>query len=948
MTLDGSWWGVVAPALATGWTVLRRRRPFAVDAPAVTSGASDAEVSGSTVSAAAVRTLVAQALDGALAVLPVWVVVALALVTRPAVGLTLAVVLVVLATVPARTGAWRREPTDTYWTRWWVGGLVVVAVGALAVHGAAVSDADRWVAAVALVVVAALVVVGPLRASATVWAAAGALVVAWVLLTSSVLVDAVPWPARAGVLGLAGLLLVMACHVVAGPRVEAADGTGDGSPSGARAALALHLGLAGHTLAALALAVALLRQDPGTSQESALAALALTLGAATLAVLVTAVRHESDRSPVGSWAARVGALGDLTPWLLASLGVPLTAVPTLRVTHVLDGRSPWWVLVPAVTAVTYAALVRWWAAPRLRTVVRWASSVAALVAVLTGGVVTVDAQAGVWPAVLGWAAVVAVALLQPGRVRTGLARWSAWVAVAPLVGLVIRAGAPDLDDTALVALAAVPVGGSLALAAALGGVRAALAGVLPARPHASPAGQPRGPLPETPAGQQSEPPAAPHAGPEPSESTVMVAPERGRGRWTVAPFVVGVVELVVGTAVAAVAVPAPLGAALVVVAAAFVLALGVGLRLGSCGAVAVVLGWSAALWWSGAALQGRPWLLLTCTAVVLAAAEVLHRRTAARGPWARWDVPMLVAALPVGLSTFALGVPVEPVLTLLGTGTLAIVVAIVLRRRGWTVLAEVVLANGTALVLAGAGASGPGWFALALLAVSATHTALAVHAGPVARPVRQAVGVVAGWSAWGVGVLWVGVSGAQARDLTALLGAIVPLGFALHVRWRPAHPAWSWAVAWGGAGVGVVGLLSGAALLPVADGGARGVQASLALLAAVLLVAVAAALGAVPWRAAGLREVCGAAVLVAVLLALELGGAGAASRVGTLAALAAALAVTASALSARAPGHAWFRAATVTGAVTSAVGLAVALGSDDVLLLGPVLAAAAVQAGAAG
>ncbi|MGN8245716.1 hypothetical protein ACTHAM_002841 [Cellulomonas soli] len=899
LTVGGSWWGVVAPAAAGVWVVLRRTRPFAAAGP-----------------------LAAPVLDGAAAVLPVWTVVALVSVTRPAVGLLAAAALVALATVPARTGALRRDPSDVYWSRWWFGGLAVVGAGALAVHGAAGADLDRWIAVAVLVVVAALAVVGPMPAPATVWSCSGALSGAWLLATATVLAEAVPWAARVGVLGVAGLLLVVASHVVS----PVAAPPPAGAPGGARSALALHLGLAGHTIAALAVAAALVRQDAGTSQQAALTALALTTGAATLAVLVTAVRSDRDRSTVGAWCARGGTGAALLPWSLAVVGLPLTGVLVLRILHVLSGSSPWWVLVPAGVAVVYASAVRWWGSPRLRTVALWASSVAALVAVLTAGVVMVDDRAGAWPAVLGWTAVLVVGVLQPAARRTALARWSAWLALAPLVGLLVRAVAADLDDTVLVAATAVVVGGSLALVAAVRGVRSALVNLL---------------LTSRPAGASGSPVATE---PAPAE------PAAGRGRpWTLVPFAVGALELVVGTAVAVLAVPAPAGAVLTLVSAVVLLALAGVLRLGSLGGAAVVLGWSATVWLAGPALQGRAWVLLASTAGVLAAAEVLHRRTRSRGTWTRWDVPVLLAALPVAVCTVALGVAEQPVLTLVGTGALAVAVAAALRWRGRPVTAEVLGAVGTLLVLVGAATAGPGWFALALLALAATHTALAARAGAAARAVRLTIGVLAAWLAWGAALLWLDMPGTQAWDLTALLGAAVPLGFAVHARVRPAHPARSWAFAWGGAGVVVVGLLSAVAVLPAAgDDQPRVAQVTAALLVAVGLVAVAAGLGATPWRLSGLRELCGAEGLLGVLLLLVLVGAGPAQTVGVLAGVAAVLAAAATVLATRAPGHAWFRATASTGAAASTVGLVVGLLSGDVLLLGPVLAAGAVQAGAAG
>lgn len=937
LTVTSPWVAVGAAAVVTVWVVARRTRPWTV------AGA------GSVLDATAVA-------------VPAWGVVALALATGSTTALVAATVLVAAATVPARSRLLRRHPGDGYWTRWWRGGLAVVVVGAAVAWPAATTPAERWTLVGVLVATTALAVAGPLAGPVKVWATTTLGTATWAAacgLTAPSAVVAVGVPAAAG------LVLVLAAHrhrwsVPDGPSAGAAPvappATGANAadpgraPDGARPA-ALHLGLAGHLLTGLAPVVAagwwLTGADASSpaSNLTAAASVALTLWLLALAFLVTALADDRDRSPVGAWCAQAGPAARLAPWLVVALVLPAATAVTLSAAGWLSLGDPWLVLVPAVTAVTYATVACRWGADRRRAAAQGAASLLAWVAVLHTAVASASSVEGVaasgvpeattWPAVVGWAAVLAVGILLPVERRTPVSSWSAWLSVAPLTALVLRLAVPGdrLDDVTLAAMTGVVVGGPLALLGARTARRAGSA------ERGDRAGRGDG------------------AGGVERADRADVA-----SVWWAAPFVIGLLELAGGAALAVTAVEAPGGAWLLLAVAAVVVGLGIELRLGALAGLAVLVAWSATLWLGPSWLVDRAWSLLAVTAGVLLLAEALHRWTTARDPWARWDVPVLVAAAPVALTTLMLGAD-RPVPSWVGTGTLVLAVAVVLRRRGRPLAAEVCGAVAAVLVLVAATVTGTGWSALALTGLAAAHTGLALRGTGTERVVRQVVGVVAGWSAWAVALLWLGTSDAAARDVTVAVAAFVTVVLAALARRRPGRPERSWALAWGGSATLVVGALSVASLT------SAGPAATPAVLVAAALVTGTAGAGAGPLRCAPARHVAGAAGLVTVLVGLDLAGAGPAAATGLLAALAAALAVTwavlvvrtrdgepsvgaPTAVDAAARVRAWAPTLAGTSAGATVLAVLVAAGATGVeqpaLLLAPVLAGGAVQAAAAG
>ena len=82
----------------------------------------------------------------------------------------------------------------------------------------------------------------------------------------------------------------------------------------------------------------------------------------------------------------------------------------------------------------------------------------------------------------------------------------------------------------------------------------------------------------------------------------------------------------------------------------------------------------------------------------------------------------------------------------------ALVAAVAIRLRRNAVLAEVLGWVGTVLVQLAAARAEAGWLALALLALAAVHTGLAVKATGGKRLARQLVGVLAVLASWGVAI----------------------------------------------------------------------------------------------------------------------------------------------------------------------------------------------------
>ncbi|WP_407342039.1 DUF2510 domain-containing protein [Pengzhenrongella phosphoraccumulans] len=841
VTVD-PWWAVGTFTVASAWAVARRTRWVR---PA------------------------ALALDAAVAVLPLAAVLSLTAALSSTAGLLAATALTALATVPATRPVLRRTAGDLFWRRWWVGALVVVALGAqVAFVADGASQAARWVVVAVFAILATLGVLGPLAPTARPWVVTALAGWAWILTCE---VAGLPDGVRGGVLAVAGLALVVAAHL-AWPTATGA--------SPVRAAI----GLAGHALTLVALALA----------GSGLG-LVVATAAATAGLVVTGARDDRDRSLVGRALARVGGSARYLPWVLASVGGVVAVWLALDVAGLVALADPWASAVLAAAAVGYAGVARASRPDRRVATMTWAGFTAGILAVVT-------ARAA-WPAVVALAAVVVCVVLVPPARRAPVMRWVAWGAVAPWVGLLAGRCVPwfaALEPATAATLTLVAVGGALVIAAAATDLR----------------------------GRAWVPRWAPVH------------------RAAVPPLVLGAIEVGTGLLFTVVLPPAA-GGSLTLVVALVVLATALLARAGSLGGVAAILAWGAVVRLIAASLDTRPWICVLVAAVLLLAGEALHRLTPDRQWWVRWDVPLLIAAAPVALTALAAAADGDAfTATFVVVGLLAVAVAV--RVRAVPGLGDAVGLAGTCTILLGAWQAGGGWLALALLALSAAHTALAVPASAVpavpasaVQAVRVAAGAAAGVAGWCAVLAWSGWPAQLAGDMTVVVGGTGVLIAAVVASSRGRGGVFVWT--WGATGV-LVGVSVGLASL-----GLPGVAPSAGGVIGALAMAAGLAIAAAPLRVAALRDAAGAALLTGLLVALAVGGAAPGARVGVLAVIAVSLALTLLAAGRRVSSSPWARPAAELGGAAAVVAILGGLAQlPDGMVLVPGIAAAAVWVAAVG
>ena len=385
------------------------------------------------------------------------------------------------------------------------------------------------------------------------------------------------------------------------------------------------------------------------------------------------------------------------------------------------------------------------------------------------------------------------------------------------------------------------------------------------------------------------------------------------------PHAVGAVALGTGTLLAAATEqPAALAGAALLLAALAALT-----RLGPFAGAAVVVAWGAALL-AWPALVERPWVSTVAAAVVAAGAEASRPWSLRQVTW-RWDRALLVAAAPIAV----VGLTPEIVPAVwVATGALAVAVAVVLARRGRVLAGEVLAAVGSALALTGAGEAGAGHLAVALAVLAAGHTGIALVTRGQARAV---VGAAAGLAAWGAAVVALDLGGQAVVESSLLLAAGLAVVAAVAARAFAGSPV---PRAWWGAGLA----LAVVALAPVLDPGSAA-TASWVLTGATLGLAAGLALGAAPFGSGG-RHGAVVAAVGALLLGLEVGGVPLAVRPAVLAGGAVLAALTTLATGP------WRRPAAVGSA--AALVAAAALAPADPLVIAPLVAVLAVQAGVAG
>ncbi|MGB7982024.1 MAG: hypothetical protein WCF36_14685 [Candidatus Nanopelagicales bacterium] len=617
-------------------------------------------------------------------------------------------------------------------------------------------------------------------------------------------------------------------------------------------------------------------------------ALTAVAALATSGWLVTSGFDERDGSAVGSLLAGVSPPLRFAPPAIAALGIPTTAALALDAAGVLTWSDPWWPIVPAATAVGYAAASRWPVNRRTATCLAAISVLAALLAPVLA--------TRTWPATVAVAALIAsVALMTPSR-RPVFMIWIAWAAVAPLVGLV-AVGASErfggLSATTSAAVVLLTVGGASTLVAA-----------------AAVAGRTREPL------------------------------RGGPGEIELRPLLVGAAQAVAGLVLAWMAVPNPTAGWLTLAGSAIVLGVALLSRAGILAGASAALGWLAALMLAPGWVVAHPWTGVATSAALLLACEVTGRLFPDRRWWVRWDVGLFAAAHLSGATALAsTASDGELGLTWMATGLLALVIAVRMRARAR--FATVYGTAGVLLVLVAAGSAGAGWLALALAALSIALTVLAGLVDAAARSACQFGGALAALAAWADLAQWQDWSIARTLDATSLATALVALGLAGALRAGGLQR--SWALTWGSVAALTTAATTSTALLP----GTTAVEPTLATTVALLILATALAAAATPLDTPRLRELAAASLLAAEVHLLVVWDTTAGGQVAVLSATAL-LCALALLLARRGPIEVQ-RPIGALGSTTLVAALAIAAQRlPDSTLLVPALLAGAALAGAIG
>lgn len=445
------------------------------------------------------------------------------------------------------------------------------------------------------------------------------------------------------------------------------------------------LGLAGIALAAVAVAggAALAGSPTGWLVVALLACLA--------AVLVLTTAFDEIR-----WSPVVDSLRSVLPGA-GRPDVHVAAVAATTAVAVLAVDALGWVAVSTAwtgTTISAVALLCALLTPlplsvELRRSLVWCSVALAIVGLGTVAVL---------PATLvGLIVIAALPVAMPSPARPRAAVWLAWSSAAPIVGASVALAQPWfaalLDRTAF-ALAMAGTGGVMLVGAA--------ALDLPGRGWT--------------------------AQPLPRRAVLRI------------PALVGAADVVVALLVAVVVgLPAPYAGWLVVGVALVAAAEAMLSRTWSMLALAAALGWLGAWTLASSAIESRPWVSLMATVLLLAAAEAASLLGRDTRPWVRADLPLLgVAHITALTALLTAGVGGAGGLVLASLGALAAAVA--WRLRTIAAASWIYALASAGLVVAGGWLAGPGWLALALLAVAAVGIAAAQLLPEVVRPLPALAG----------------------------------------------------------------------------------------------------------------------------------------------------------------------------------------------------------------
>jgi hypothetical protein len=528
------------------------------------------------------------------------------------------------------------------------------------------------------------------------------------------------------------------------------------------------------------------------------------LTAWTVGWLLAVVAAETGRSSVGSAlavrggrppSAGLAASSHLLSVVVLAVSLPATVLVWLEPWGRLTARAPWTALALALVSLSYAGVTR--EAVHRRPLAPVLAVTAALLAVIAVAVAFPER----WPAIGAATSSVAVAVVLPRPFRHRAFQWFAWLMTGFLAVLVSeQAGLPPRLFHAVVA----SWGGALLIGAlAFDGAS---------------------------------------AGRRRSWQEFRDCSLRD-------PVAIGAVAVLAGLAAAAAEGARVLGW-WSLIAAAIYLAAALLLRAGAASMpvhLLVILGTSLLLPWSP---LDRPWILAVLAAGMVGCAWVIERVAAPPTSavwWSRWDLPPLLTAHLVALLALGLApIAGEVATTWTAVGGLSLVVAWWRHQRVW---AEV----GTALVLVGAAAAGPGWLAGALLVTAVRGMVGAAVSRGRDRISYHAIGVLASGGAWIQLAVWQQWSASLLVSASAV--AFGALAVSVAAAARLARLPRDWTLVWGTlATVGSVAAAAGAVehlegFLPAAGMGLFAVGAALLVrpIGAPASVAVAPAAAAIAW-----------------------------------------------------------------------------------------------------
>ena len=529
---------------------------------------------------------------------------------------------------------------------------------------------------------------------------------------------------------------------------------------------AAHLALAGYAGSA----VALFLSNPGAPRVITLAAWVTTL-------VVAVVAQEIGRSPlliilraIRGRMQRLERIVLLIPRLALVISTPFLVVEAGGYAGVLSTTHRSWTgIALGLTALGYSAVARFTAGRRPL------AAILATASVLLSGVAIAVAAPDLDPTILAVAGSVAVIAVMGGALRGPFMRWFAWsMAIVLSLLLARRVGIA----TGSLPRVLIGTGGVLLVGGLL--------------------------YDELRAGRRR-------------------GGEGLRAAWLVPPVALGALAVPVGLSFSYTDQPSVYGW-WTLAASALYLVVAVQLRTGAVSWVSYTLGAFGVATLLPLHPLEHPALLVPFAAVLVATALALSIRRSASDPWTRWDLPPLVVAHVIGALALARTFDADSLaVTWAGLGALSLVVFAWRRHWAWA-------GGGIGLVLVGAHAAGPGWFALALGAASAGTVFSASRTAGAIRLGLQLVSVVAAATAWAEALIWAQRSSGQEMALTAMASVAVALVIALLVRVLGLRRDWVWS--WGAlATAGVVTSSTLTASLAIGRPAAFAVAASLALYA---------------------------------------------------------------------------------------------------------------------